>query len=207
MIRIHKLAAVAAVALTLASVAGATHNTSQSASDRRAVANALVAFADALRTTDYWTRQTRTTDGTNLLAGTQGFADGNSYITNAYNDALWVSESGLKSARNWLNSYLILYSYRFYVSSADKDLLRKADRCLYDFNRYNYGPSKLKEAFGYVRDTNAFGRKHFKLSTAVNQLGWALEKRTRGYWWLPGTARYDANRARNAIRDVLSYGY
>lgn len=189
------------VALGMAT--GAFTATDSSAADRRAAADALAAFSDALRGVTYEYKQARMLAGTAALRNTNGFAHGDRYLTNAYYTALYGRDADLRSARDWLNSYLIVGTRRFRLSTADVQKVWTAIYHLEDFERASYAPSKLTDGLNAVRDTQAFGNKHVNLSDAVNKLGSALEKRRRGWWFMPFTARWDARRAANALRTAL----
>jgi hypothetical protein len=202
MMMINRLVGIALVALTLSTAAFANHNT-QTPADRRAAADALNAFADALRSESWSYKQRRVLAGCQTLRATTGFTNGDQYLTNAYYTALYGRDSDLRNARNWLNSYLYVGTTRFNLSTADVAKVWTAIHGLMDFERYDFGPSKLTQALQEIRDTQAFGLRHSQLSIAINQLGTALERRSRGAWWLPFTARYDARRAQNTLRSAL----
>lgn len=189
--------------LGLTTSAMAAHNDASLATDRRAAANALAAFSDAIRgqTNDY--KQARMLAGAEFLRKSPGFTRGDRYLTNAYYTALYGRDSDLRNARDWLHSFLILNSARFAVGRQDVSRLWSAIYKLMDFQKQDLQPSALHEALGFVRDSDAFGRGHVRLAEAVNKIGTALERRSRGTWWLPFTARFDARRAENAIRDAL----
>lgn len=201
-----KMALIAAVvSFGLLTGAHAQTATDNRAADRRAAANALAAFSDAIRGTTETYKQARMLDGANFLRNSYGFTHGDRYLTNAYYTALYGRDSDLKNARDWLNSYLIIGTYRFRLSTADVQKTWSAIYKLMNFESQNLNPSELTEALNLVRDTEAFGRGHVKMAEAVNRLGSALEKRTRGYWWMPLTARFEARRAQNTLRDALKF--
>lgn len=181
----------------------ATDTAETKAADRRAAADALAAFSDALRGITHEYKQTRMLAGTSALRATNGFTNGDRYLTNAYYTALYGRDQDLRGARDWLNSYLIVGTRRFRLSSGDVGRVYAAIRHLEDFDRDNYAPSKLTEALNAIRDTQAFGYNHVNLSEAVNKIGLGLERRVRGYWFVPFTARWEARRAANALRTAL----
>lgn len=195
------------VGVGLTTSATASHNDASLATDRRAAANALAAFSDAIRGQTYDYKQARMLAGAEFLRRSPGFARGDRYLTNAYYTALYGRDADLRNARDWLNSFLILNSARFNVGRSDVTRLWSAIYKLMDFQNQNLQPSTLHEALAFVRDSDAFGRGHVKLADAVNKIGTALERRVRGSWWVPFTARFEARRAENAIRDALKNNY
>lgn len=181
----------------------ATSTADTKAADRRGAADALAAFSDAIRGVTYEYKQARMLAGTASLRATNGFTNGDRYLTNAYYTALYGRDQDLKNARDWLNSYLIVGTRKFRLSATDVQKVYAAIYHLEDFDRGNYAPSKLTEALNAVRDTQAFGYGHVNLSDAVNKIGTGLERRVRGYWFVPFTARWEARRAANALRASL----
>lgn len=191
------------VAFGMASGAFTATGTDTRAADRRSAADALGAFSDALRGETYQYKQSRMLAGTATLRATAGFTSGDRYLTSAYYAALYGRDIDLATARDWLNSFLIVGGRRFRLTATDVQTVNTAISHLEDFDRANYAPSKLTEALNAVRDSQAFAAGHINLSEAVNKLGSALEKRNRGYWYLPFTARFEARRAANALRASL----
>jgi hypothetical protein len=194
---------VALVGFGLTTGAIAQTSADSRATDRRAAANALAAFSDALRGETNTYKQARMLAGAEFLRQSPGFIAGNRYLTNAYYTALYGRDSDIRSARDWLNSFLIVGSYRFRIMNQDTAKVWAAIYKLMDFENQALQPSTLTEALNSVRDTAAFGNGHVRLAEAVNRIGSALEKRNRGSWWIPFTARFDARRAQNALREAL----
>ena len=191
------------VAFGMATGAFTATDTDTKGADRRAAADALGAFSDALRGVTHEYKQARMQAGTAALRATNGFTNGDRFLTGAYYAALYGRDEDLRSARDWLNSYIIVGSRKFHLSLADASKVNAAIHTLEEFDQANYSPAKLTEALSSVRDAQAFGMGHVNLSDAVNKLGSALERRNRGWWFVPFTARWEARRAANALKASL----
>lgn len=200
--RLRSIILAGVVTLGLAGAALTATGADTRGADRRSVADALASFEDALRGTTHEYRVAHLKAGTEILRQTRAFTDGDACVSGAYYAALYGTDADLKAARDWLDSYLILGTKRLRPVDGDQQRLADAIDLLDRFTKENLTPSEISEALAIVRDTEAFANGDVRVSDAVCHAGLALEKRTRGYWFLPFTARYEARRAANSLRSA-----
>jgi hypothetical protein len=171
--------------------------------DRRAAATALAVFSDGIRTSDGVFRQNQAAAGANLLQGTNGFRTGDVYLTTAFNAAAGGSVANLRSARNWLSSYLYVGTADNMLGSADGVQIEKALSALREFQDTEAGPNVLAQALYAVRDAPAFAQGNALLSRVVIQLSLALERDCRGHVWMPFTARHEVKQVEAVLAKAV----
>jgi len=194
----------ALVAFGVATAALTATQAGSHAADRRSAADSLVAFSEALRDTAHDDRAAHIRAGTEQLRATDGFINGDTCLSGAYYRALYGSDADLRAARDFLDSYMILHSQRLPVGASDSQQLAVALDLLQRYESSPEDADALAAAVSAVTATGAFAAGDVNLSEAVCRLGFALENPTRGWWFVPLTARHEAHRAAGAIRKALS---